>query len=266
VVTFDDYIRETQGMTVEEWTQESGFRLQTGIHAMLYQDAQVAEVDLRDHFDRHRRDYIQPPMADLSVMYFPFRGQGDQPASEEERQITREWVGNLHAQIADGRLAFAKLHRRFRPDEADAGRIGWVHPDGTNPELGAPDVPPQVAEAALRTRPRPEHPELLPLMESPDGLTIALVHALKPAHRPAFEDIRERVRRDYIDANLDSYSRSFRNDLRRQADISYSQSPSFDAIKRQRIEAAAAFVQRRQAELNPGATADTASAQQPGSE
>lgn len=257
-ITFDDYIKETQGMTVEEWTQESGFQMQAAIHAILYATAEVDEVALRDHFDRHRREYIIPPMAELSVLFVPFRGEDGQPPGEADKDVSRGWVQNLHQQLAKGRLTFDKLSVRFQ----EAGHIGWVRPDGSNPELGAKNVPEQVAEAALQTRPRPGKPELLPVIETPRGLTIAQVHAIKAGQRPAFADVRDQVRRDYIDANLDHYSQRFLNDLRREADIDYPTTPSFDAIKRQRREAAADFVQRRQAEIHAehADTADSPSA------
>lgn len=223
IIPFADFIRESQGMPLEEWIEQPGFRVLTGIHALLYAHYTIPDDDLRSFMQRHYRRYAEAEARDISVIYSPFRTDPQQAPLQNEIKSRIDLIRNFYEAILRGRMSWEKVYRMLGGPDPDYGRKGWVDRSGRAEALGESDVPPQVVDAIFRVRPTADsEPVLLDPIISDHGVSLIRVHAHRPARKPTFSVLKSRLQRDYIDEDLDHWTKRFMDELRRDAQIDYT--------------------------------------------
>lgn len=244
-VSFENYIKEVEGMPVEEWIQQPGFRVLAGVHALLYRSFELPEEELRSYYQANKRQYSQPEAVDVWVLFLPFRTSPDQQVTPTNRRATIELAQNFHEALRSGRMTWEKVYRLLGGRDPGMGHKGWVDRQGQALKLGEADVPRAVIEQAFAKRPRGDESVLLEPIVHDSGVSILKVADYRSGTTPSFEQVREQVHRDAIDANLETYSARFLDRLRRQASVDYASMPGLiDA----REQAAVSLMRAQQAE------------------
>jgi hypothetical protein len=220
------FIQSTYDMSLERWTQQRGFRLLVGLHVLVEGRAKtfITDADVAAWLERHRDRYRVPEAVDVSSIFLPWPTPeaGSDPA--QDRANLMAMAVNLHDTIRAGRLTFAKAWaglagRQRDPDAGADGRLGWVRRDGTG-EIGPGRtvIPAAVAKAFVV---QPPWPALLDPVAGERGVELLLVHGRRAAADPTAEELADRIRRDIVDAELESRTQQMLKDLRRASSIRY---------------------------------------------
>jgi len=232
-VRFDNYIQEVRGMSLEEWVQQPGFRVLAGVHALLYQTYQIPENELRSYFRANKDAYGVSEAVSVWVLFMPFQTNPQQEVTSASRQATISLATNFYRSMQSKKMTWEKVYRLLGGRDEKLGYKGWVDRQGRAETLGEADVPAAVIEQAFRHRPRGDQPELLEPILHRSGVTIMQVADYRPGQVADFDQLRDQIQRDYIDADLEKWSTRFMNQLRRDAKIDYASMPGLVEARRQ---------------------------------
>lgn len=242
IVPFANYLEERQGISLDEYMAEEAFQMAAGLHALVFEHSVLAptpeaeEALLRDHFVRHRDRFGDREAYRLAVIHRPFdeRALGDErpavPVTEERKATQRRSIAQLRQDIlADNSLSFERAWsfwgRPYDPGANSGGQIGWVDRRGRPSVDGAMPVPPTIMEevfAQAKNFDRSTGADLLEVLEHDAGLVLVKVLAHRPASFPAFEAVRDQVRRDLIISDLTHWSNQMRLRIRQETEVRFA--------------------------------------------
>jgi len=228
LVPFADFLRQREGMTVEEWRDQPAFRMLAGLHALVFRRAEIDETTLEEHFAANYERFARGEQVDISCMHIPYQLSRTEagPAvtkEEENRVLLLQW--SFYNHIHNGETTFAEEYRRMRmkvhdPKADDDGRIGWVERDGDRGAKGARIIPEPVMAKAFAAEVGNE-PVLLHPVPHERGVDLVMVHGRRGALEPGFEEVRERVRKDYLEEHLVELTNLQLRRLRDTAEVDY---------------------------------------------
>ncbi|TVR45913.1 MAG: peptidyl-prolyl cis-trans isomerase [Planctomycetota bacterium] len=226
---FEQFIFQSQGMPIQEFIRQPGFRMLAGLHALVLRRAEVSDETLKKYYDDHRGRFGNPEQVRLRVILLDFEvsdGPDGRPVIlSEHRERLRVTAAQLHRQVSSGGANFARqwqLWGRMRdPQAGEGGDVGWVGVDGRRAQLGSRPLPRRLLEEAFRAVEAGRVPSILPLVEYQDGIVLAEVTDHRAALVPPFEQSRQAVRRQYLEANMEAYSQVIMNQIRREAEVEY---------------------------------------------
>jgi len=230
-ISFRDYVRQTQGASVEEFMRQPAFRLLAGLH-ILVERAARAEFDedrLKETFAQRAELFNVSAAVDLAVVFLPLARQAGKdgrllPVADSARSALAERIRVLHDELRSGKRTLAQVWlehgRQFDAYEAPGGRLGWVDRAGKR-ETGrtSAPVPKAVVECAFSAK--GPFPMLLPPLIEDAGATLIEVQARRDDHRPSFAEARERVLRELMMSTYEQRGERVRADLRRQVEVDY---------------------------------------------
>jgi len=229
IVPFVDYLRVSEEMSVEEYMQQEGFRMGAGLHELVHRRAEIEEEVLRRHFEQHRQERFSSPEAvRLRVIHIPYRSRelpDGQVVVDAEHKLTLPKVMNrIFEDIAAGNLSFVRAWQAYgRPHDPQAGEggdVGWVDREGGRAKPGTRRIPPTVVERTFEAD-LADGPVLLPPVVHEQGVDLVEVTDRRAAQRPDFAAVREEVRADYIEANLDRLTQELVSEIGKEAEVEY---------------------------------------------
>lgn len=248
VVPYDSMIRERYGQSVEEWVKDPAFATLAGMYALLYQRTEIPEDQLEAYFQQHAHRYGTPEAYQLAVI--PFHA-----ADKEGKRVgqglegARRLASETARMIREQRRSFASIVRMMDPQFK--GERGFVARDGRPENKGARPLPPAVMEAVFR-HDYDRFPTVLGPVEAGNTISIVEVRAYRPGSQPSLDEVREAVRRDYIDADLQSHIKNLQQELREEHQIDYS--GMMDVLQQRRADLRAYLLKQRETEQATGET------------
>lgn len=228
-MTFESYLQAREGVTLEQWMAEDGFRMAAGLHELVHRRSEIPLEVLKEHFAEHYDErFAERAAVRLTGIHIPFRTvtiDGRQVVDEGHRESLPEVMLMIHAQIASGQIDFAtawrSYGRAYDPQAVD-GAIGWVARDGDPDNPGGRAIPAAVMEAAFAAD-LSDGPALLQPIVHETGVDLIRVEERRGERRPSFDEIRDRVRRDYVETHLDRLTKDLMKRIHREADIEYAE-------------------------------------------
>lgn len=218
-VTFDSLIQERYGKTAEEWIKDPAFAKLAGLYALLYRRTSIADQELKAYYEKHLRRYVAPEAYQISALVFPLVDEkSGQPLPADKRAHKARLAADSYKLIKSGKRSFDAVIRFYDADFK--GDRGWVARDGKVEVQGVSDVPAAVMEAVFQHN-YEAFPTVLGVIESAASLSIVQVRGYRPGGKPAFEQDREAVQRDYVDAHFDRHMGELIKRLDAQALVEY---------------------------------------------
>ncbi len=206
-ITFENWLQVKENKTPEQFRAEPGFQLLAGLHALVAKRAagELTDEMLRPWFNEHHARYDRPEAVRLRVMHFPFRSvASDGSVSPEERERCRTVAIGFRKQIQTGQTPWETLWPFLgKPNDGSAGDhgdVGWVPGSGRRTDRGR-SLPPTTMEAAFAIT---AFPTLLGPLPADDGMDLVLVLGHQTASDVKYEDVRDLVREDRIEVDLDA--------------------------------------------------------------
>jgi hypothetical protein len=199
-----------------------------GIHALVAKRAR-AELDdtvLRQHFDRDPERYRQHEAVDLQALFIPYRkekdGAGRPAVTLQEREKLLGVGMTLAGQVVRNETPFEQVWERFGrsydPEAGAGGRIGWVTADGRREQRGSRPVPKDAMAQAWAAK---KFPHVIMPVAADDGVWLLRVLGRRSERAPVFEEVRERVFDDLLDASLEERTAALLKSLKKQARVTY---------------------------------------------
>ncbi len=229
-VDLASWIKTKEGLTIEQFQAQPGFRMLAGLQALIHLRAATEFSDevLRAAFAGRPERYREAEAVELSAITIPFRGtpgkDGQTIVDRAERERLSQVMDSLHRQISSGQVSFEKTFEVFGKGwDAGAGpggRLGWIPRDGRR--LDGSPVAEEVVRAAWTAD---RFPTLLPPLMDGKGITLAVVHGHRPQRDPDFIDAKERVRADLIDETLERRTDALLKELKDTTPVEYLSLP-----------------------------------------
>ena len=227
-IPFDQYVMQTEEMSMSEFMAQPGFRMLAGLHALVLRRATVDNVKLQEFYDKYKNKYGHPEQVRLRAIYLDFEvtstASGPQ-ILDEHRERTRNTASSIQRNIMSGGMSFARqwqIWGKNRDPQADAGGdVGWVGANGRRQQVGAQHLPRGLITEAMKVAKTGRMPQMLPLVEHQSGIIIAEVFDFREEEYLTFEQVKNRLRRDYLETNMEELSRTILGDIRRSAEIEY---------------------------------------------
>ena len=228
-IPFDQYIMQTQEMSMQEFMAQPGFRMLAGLHALVLRRASVDDETLQSFYDKFKGSYGHPDQVRLRAIYLDFEvtnmANGQPQILEEHRKRLRDTATNIQKHILSGKTDFARqwqLWGKNRDPQADTGGdVGWVGADGRRQQIGAQNLPRGLISEAMKVVEAGRLPQMLPIVEHQTGIIIAEVFDFRAEEYLAFDEVKNKLRRDYLETNMEELSRDILGDIRRAAEIDY---------------------------------------------
>lgn len=232
-VDFKTFIQQTQKMSLEEFVQQPGFRMGAALHILVQRraKAEVPEAELKQFFAERVERYRVQAAADISDIFIPYQttkgSDGKDTVTSAEKERLMNVMRSLHVAIFKRQTpfdrSFALFGRSFDPNADAAGRLGWVNRDGTRPTKGTRTVSKRAMEEAFAVQ--PPYPVLIEPVAGETGIDLILVHARRPGKEPVFEDLKDPLIADIVDAEIEPRTKRLLDQLRRAATIEYLSMP-----------------------------------------
>lgn len=228
-VDFDSYLRARERMSPEQFRAQPGFRVLTGIHALVARRAraELGDEALRRRFDADPERFRQREALDLQALFMPWKtepgpdGRPLVPVGERER--LRSVAASVWGTIARGEVPFERswtaFGRSWDPEAGPGGRIGWVGREGRREQPGSRQVPAPVLARAWEVE--AGFPALLPPVAADDGMWIVRVLGRRAERAPAFAEVRERVFEALLEEQLDARTKALLAELRGAARVQW---------------------------------------------
>jgi hypothetical protein len=230
---FRSFIEQTQKMKFDEYIHQDGFKVGAGIRILVENAAkkELTDDQLKAFMVEHINRYRVQEAADVSAIYTPYtkaKGpDGKEMVSAAEKSRLLGVMQNLHKAILGRQVSFERTFQAFGKvyeQHADAnGRLGFVNRDGTRPIKGSRRIDAHAMEEALAAQ--PPYPVLLAPIASDEGVEILLVHSRRSGKEPEFDQLRERLISDIVDAELAERTKRTLADIRRTSVIDYQSLP-----------------------------------------
>lgn len=223
-------IQNQYGMSLDRWTEQKGFRVLMGLHALLdrYAASAISDAEVAEWVAKHPDRFRTPEAADVAVLFLAFPTREGAAPDAEDKANTLRYVKNIHEQVRQGRLSFEQLwtspafgaaFQRVYPDAKPGARIGWVLRSGRREGAEGRGISPQGAERAFAAQ-RP-WPALLEPVEAIDGVELILVHDRREVREVVLAEVAAQVRRDIVDETIDVRQKRLMDDLRKVAVLDY---------------------------------------------
>lgn len=200
-ISFKDYMYLCYGQSVEEYKRklEAGLVLREAIRRRV----PVDEGTLRVQFALARELYSEPAWYELSHILIKPTGGMDK-ADENARLQARLVADQVYRSCAAKPESFPQLVQDYSMDAAEnkarGGALGPCYPEVRSPEFV--EAPRLYAE--LRKQHLQRGQISAPIM-TPRGWHIVRVDAVHPEVRAEFEQVKERVERDYLQEQAKMY-------------------------------------------------------------
>ncbi len=230
---FRSFIEQTQKMKFDEYIHQEGFKMGAGIRILVERQAQqsIADEQLQDYLKLHINNYRVQEAADLSSIYIPYQltkdANGADVVTEEEKIRLFGVMQQLHKAIISRQVSFERTFQTFGKvyeQHADpGGRLGFVNRDGKRPIKGSRVINSLVMDEAFAAQ--PPYPVLLKPIATAEGMELALVHSRRSGKEPVFNEIKNQVISDIVDAELTVRTQRTLEGLRRDAVIDYQSLP-----------------------------------------
>lgn len=237
-VSFDVYIEQSFDMPLDEWRASAAYEIVVGSFHMIYEHFDIPEQELRDFYKTNLRYYTIAAGRDISVMNWKYQNSEKAPADfAREQKMVRNVMGLWYATVKrDGQSGWNGLWKSFRSHEPSLGRKGWVDKRGRPETKGQGMLPKPVTKVLFSTEIVSDYTVLSPI-EHDKGMSLVVVHESREAETPSFESIQERIKRDYLNADLEHWSKRLIQDLMRDANIEYlTGTESMSTLLEQRIQ------------------------------
>lgn len=241
IMPFEQAVLAKEGITIREWRKSDAVRLAAGLHELALRIVQVDPELIKEHYAKQPERFEQREAIQLQVIYIPYRrinlGGQDMPDPKHMRSL-RSVMGEIYFNILDGKQSFERMWNVWGAgyDQiAEDGHVGWVHRDGHTSKAGVQTIPPEVIAKAFDAN-LDNGPQLLEPIATADGIRIVKALAYQPTVKQSFDEIKDAVRRDLVELDLERYTRQVLNDIIDQADIrmeSWS-----ELISKRRVDAA----------------------------
>ncbi|MCK6481244.1 MAG: peptidyl-prolyl cis-trans isomerase [Planctomycetes bacterium] len=199
-VTFENWLLERQGMTLEELRKDPSFR--AALLARKVLGATVREEDLKAEFEAHPERYGET----ARIRRILVRGD-DRPsrfgAAARPMEEARTLADRAAADLRSGK-AFETVARKWSEDVPPDGPRG--QPLEVGPSMKSTLLPQSILDAVFAAK----EGETLGPLKAVDGWHLLLVERRTPA--PSFEEARERVREDLVGARVREWRIALRTD------------------------------------------------------
>ena len=197
-IPFDQYVMQTQEMTMPEFMAQPGFRMLAGLHALVLRRAAVDDAKLQAFYEKFKANYGHPDQVRLRAIYLDFEvtntASGPQ-ILDQHRKRTRDTASSIQRNIMSGGMSFARqwqIWGKNRDPQADAGGdVGWVGADGRRQQIGAQNLPRGLITEAMKVAKAGRMPQMLPLVEHQSGIIIAEVFDFREEEYLTFEQVKK---------------------------------------------------------------------------
>ena len=226
-VDLANWIKTKEGMTIEQFQGQPGFRMLAGLQTLVHRRAEKEfdDTTLRAAFAGRPERYREAEAVDLQALFIPYRGVpegGKVPPAEVERlmgvlESLGRQIGNDPQRLANN---FEIWGKGWDPGAGAGGRLGWIPRDGKR--LDGHPISDELLRVAWEIK---RFPMVLPPIPDARGVTIAAVHGHRPQRDPDFEQVRERVRADLIDETLERRTENLLRELKDKAKVEYISLP-----------------------------------------
>lgn len=232
-IDFKTFIQQTQKMSLEEFVQQPGFRMGTALHILVQRRAktEVSEAELKQFFESRIERYRVQAAADISDIFIAYQTtkdvDGKDTVTQAEKDRLMGVMRQLHTLIFKRQTSFernfALFGKGFDPNADANGRLGWVNRDGTRPVKGSRTVGRRAMDEAFAVQ--PPYPVLMEPVAGETGIDLIMVHARRPGKEPVFEDLKDQLIADIVDAEIEPRTKRLLDQLRRSATIEYLSMP-----------------------------------------
>lgn len=178
------------GMSIPDL--EKSERMQLMIHAILAPTVKVTDDDLKAYFTKNETRYDQPEQVKAQHILVDSEAQ----AKDIKRQL-------------DGGADFAALAKKYSLDTSNkdqGGELGWFPRGQMDPAF-------ETAAFALKAG------QISDPVQSSFGWHIIRLEDRRAAVKAKFEDVKDRVKKDYVDEQVSQASQQWLADLKSKAKI-----------------------------------------------
>ncbi len=234
-VAYEDYLRTTKNMNVDQFKAQVGFRMLAGLHALVFAEARsaVGEPALAAWFDKNRARFDQTEAVDLSTIYIPYRTDRElgRPVTAKDRDDLMDAFITFHVDITKGRSTYEFIWKNYAASwehTGEGGRIGWIGRDGRRPDPKDRPLPKALIEDAFANVGR--LPCLLMPIQSDSGIDLGRVNAYRKEKKAVFAEVRAEVLKAMVEEQLDQRTQDLLARLRDEAKVRYQSLP--EAIRK----------------------------------
>ncbi len=223
-VDFASYLRVKEKQTPEQFLAQPAVRMLAGVHELVRRQvgSEWDDARLQAKLEAERGRWDQRPAVDLSVMHIPWKRDAEGKVTTEEQVRLQGVTNQIHRQIANKEVSFAKAWEAFAKAwdaSGPAGRIGWVDSEGRREDETARPIPKLLVERCFASD--GPFPVLLPPHAHQQGVDIALVHGKRPARAVTLAEVREKLLLDILERELEPRTKALVTKLRADATVVY---------------------------------------------
>ncbi|MDR1611391.1 MAG: peptidyl-prolyl cis-trans isomerase [Planctomycetota bacterium] len=201
-------VLEGRGVTYQDWQTRLRKKAFTNTYLNMLIRPRAPEPGpkrIQDYYARHPDEFSKPGLVRFSHIFFSNARRGGEDAA-------REAAAEVWGMLVDGEVDFAEAASRFSDDPPGRER------NGLETEYEAEDPEREAWLGDIRIALREEAPgALAPILESPFGFHLAVLHAIGPERKIPFQEVRKDIEKRLADevweAEVDKYFHVVRKNI-----------------------------------------------------